>query len=165
MQPKIRYKMLSLSYDLLNRVMVLLEPKEIKALYESSTNVKTAVKETIQHTNFVLECKIILSNEEVKWFETNKIKVKLLEECKVDNGNNCYWYKNGKTHRDNDLPAIIYSNGDLKWYKNGKLERDNDLPSIIYSNGSQMWYKNGKLERDNNLPVIIGSTGIQYWLV
>jgi hypothetical protein len=31
---------------------------------------------------------------------------------------NQYWYKNGLPHRDNDLPAIIYSNGSQHWFKN-----------------------------------------------
>jgi hypothetical protein len=50
--------------------------------------------------------------------------------------------KNGKQHRDNDLPAVIYSSGSQFWFKNGKKHRDNDLPSIIYANGDQYWYKN-----------------------
>ncbi len=31
------------------------------------------------------------------------------------------WYKNGEIHRDNDLPAIIYSDGYKVWYVNGRL--------------------------------------------
>jgi len=53
------------------------------------------------------------------------------------------WYKNGKRHRDNDLPAIIHHNGTQEWYKNGKLHRDNNLAAIIYPDGSQLWYQNG----------------------
>src|SRR5271156_3656884 len=33
-----------------------------------------------------------------------------------------------KLHRDNDLPARIYTHGTHEWYQNGKLYRDNDLP-------------------------------------
>jgi hypothetical protein len=29
------------------------------------------------------------------------------------------------------IPAIIYFNR-KKWYKNGKIHRDNDLPAVIY---------------------------------
>ena len=43
-------------------------------------------------------------------------------------------------HRDNDLPAIIYNNGDKEWYKNSKLHRDNDLPAIIRADGTQEWW-------------------------
>ena len=44
---------------------------------------------------------MILTDEQIEWFETRNIKLKLLE------------------HRDNDLPAIIWSNGSQYWYKNG----------------------------------------------
>ncbi len=47
-------------------------------------------------------------------------------------------------HRDNDLPAVILSNGTQKWFQNGKVHRDNDLPAIIWSDGTQEWYQNGK---------------------
>jgi len=36
---------------------------------------------------------------------------------------NLGWYKNGKLHRDNDKPAIIWNNGDMSWYINGKFIR------------------------------------------
>jgi hypothetical protein len=49
----------------------------------------------------------------------------------------------GQLHRDNDQPAIIYSDGSKKWYQNGKLHRDNDQPAIIFADGSKIWYKNG----------------------
>ena len=37
----------------------------------------------------------------------------------IEFSNKKIWYKNGKLHRDNDLPAIEYSNGDKVWCKNG----------------------------------------------
>ena len=40
------------------------------------------------------------------------------------------WYKDGVLHRDNDLPAIEFANGNKEWYQNGNLHRDNDLPAI-----------------------------------
>ena len=53
------------------------------------------------------------------------------------------WYKNGKYHRDGDLPAIEFNNGTKYWYKNDKYHRDGDLPAIEYANGYKLWYKNG----------------------
>ena len=67
-------------------------------------------------------------------------------------------YKNGQLHRDNDLPAVIRSDGTQYWYKNGRLHRDCDLPASIYSDGThetQRWYNNGKCHRDGDLPAII----------
>ena len=82
-------------------------------------------------------------NKEIKWFELKNIKLKLFETYENKNGDQ-YWYKNGLYHRDNDLPAIIFSDGDQYWYKNGKINRDNDLPAVIFSDGSQIWCKKWK---------------------
>ena len=59
-----------------------------------------------------------------------------------------FWYKNGKRHREEDLPAVIHADGSKYWYKNGQSHRDGDLPAKIYEDGSKFWYKNG-LEYDN----------------
>lgn len=97
------------------------------------------------------------------------------------------WYKNGKLHRDNDLPAIIRArggqvwynhgnihckddlpaiidaDGDQYWYKNGKLHREDDKPSVIHSNGDQQWYKHGNLHRDDDQPAIVCADGEKHW--
>src|SRR3989344_2097281 len=54
------------------------------------------------------------------------------------------WYKNGKRHRENDKPAVVWSDGTQEWYKNGQLHRENDKPATVWSDGTQEWYKNGK---------------------
>ncbi len=54
------------------------------------------------------------------------------------------WYQHGKLHRDNDLPAVIYTNGTQMWYQHGKLHRDNDLPAVIYSDGAVEYWINDK---------------------
>ena len=90
------------------------------------------------------------------------------------------WYKNGKLHRDCDLPAYIdlkHPKTYLKWYKNGKIHRDGDKPAVIENskrkgqigdvsvsreNIIEIWYKNGSMHRDNDLPAYIdGNT--QKW--
>ena len=38
-------------------------------------------------------------------------------------GTKC-WYQNGKYHRDNDQPAIIYADGSKSWYQNGKFIKE-----------------------------------------
>jgi hypothetical protein len=150
----------SLPYDLLDKILQFQKPTEIIALYESS---KELIEETIKHTNFIVECKVVLSNGEIEWFESKNIKVKLLEEYEIDKNGNQIWYKNGKRHRDNDLPATINKDGSQCWYKNDELHRDNDLPAVKFPNGYQKWYQNGVLHRDNDLPAIIFSTGDQVW--
>jgi hypothetical protein len=76
----------------------------------------------------------------------------------IDEYGNERWYnKDHQLHRNNDLPAIIWSNGSKFWCKNGRYHRDNDLPAVIYSNGNKEWYQNGKQHRDNDQPVTIYS--------
>jgi antitoxin component YwqK of YwqJK toxin-antitoxin module len=156
--------LVTLPYDIQYRILLFLKPEEIIALYESFEDV---IQEMIKHTNFIVECKVVLSDEEIEWFETKKITVKLLEEYKIDErcDERCdeYWYKNGKLHHDNDLPAIIYEDGEKRWYKNGQIHRENDLPAVICPYGYQVWYKNGEFHRENDFPAIILPDGTQYW--
>ena len=179
--------MFTLATDVQKIILEFLDPQEIKALYESCDISKVMFEELTKHTNFIIDCKRILSNEELKWFNFTNIKLKLLETHRINiygdqywykNGkyhrdndlpaiiliNGCqYWYKNGLQHRDNDLPAVIEANGDLYWYINGKCHRDNDLPAVIYTDGTKKWFKNGLRHRDNDLPAIICTNGYQFW--
>jgi len=34
------------------------------------------------------------------------------------------WYKNDQLHRDNNKPAIIYSNGYMAWYIDGEFIKE-----------------------------------------
>ena len=74
------------------------------------------------------------------------------------------WYKNGKWHRDDDLPAIEYATGTKEWYKNGKRHRENDMPAIEYANGNKEWYLNGKRHRENG-PAIEKFDGTKRWFI
>ena len=74
------------------------------------------------------------------------------------------WLRNGKAHRENDLPAVVSGNQKLrKWFKNGLLHRDDDKPAEICTNKDNItlvgWYQNGKRHRDNDLPAIIIENG------
>jgi hypothetical protein len=82
-----------------------------------------------------------------------------------EDGNVIFCNEKSQWHRDNDLPAIIWSDGSQFWYVNGEIHRDNDLPAIIYANGHKEWWVNGKLHRDNGLPAVIYSNGRQEWCV
>jgi len=39
---------------------------------------------------------------------------------KIDGYGTQEWYLNDKLHRENDLPAIIWSNGNQEWWLNNK---------------------------------------------
>lgn len=64
------------------------------------------------------------------------------------------WYKRGKIHRDNDLPAVMAA-GYKIWYQNGRKHRDNDLPAVIRADGTEMWFRKGKWHRDEGQPAVI----------
>ena len=73
------------------------------------------------------------------------------------------YHKNGKLHRDGDLPAIEYVNGRKEYYKNGERHRDGDLPAIEHVNGSKYYYKNDNLHRDGDLPAIEYPDGSKHY--
>lgn len=73
------------------------------------------------------------------------------------------WHKDGKLHRDDDLPAVIYDSDYQLWYKEDRLHRDNDLPAVKNYDGTQMWYKEGKLHRDNDLPAYISNKTVVWY--
>ena len=64
-------------------------------------------------------------------------------------------------HSYEDRP--VYTYGTSRWYKDGKLHRDGDLPAVICADGTQQWYKEGELHRDGDLPAVIQADGRQYW--
>jgi hypothetical protein len=152
----------TIATDVQKLTMEFLEPEEIKTLYETYEETKVMFEELTKHTNFVVDCKRIMTNEELQFFESQNIQLKLLETYELKNGDQ-YWYKNGVIHRDHDLPAVIYSNGSQYWYQNGLIHRDNDLPAIIFVSGTEHWYQNGLLHRDNDLPAMVYSNGHQQW--
>ena len=113
--------MFSLATDVQKIIMEFLDPQEIKELYETCKYSKVIFEELTKHTNFIVDCKEIITDNIIKWFELKNIKLKLLETYKNDEFGSQYWYKNGKLHRDNDLPAVIYLDGTQCWYKNGEI--------------------------------------------
>lgn len=83
----------------------------------------------------------------------------------IDKNGKKAWYQNGNPHRDGDRPAVIAANGIEKaWYKNGDLHRDDDKPAII-SKGARRWYKRGLSHRDNHFPAIEHADGQREWWV
>jgi len=43
---------------------------------------------------------------------------------------------------------IIDENGTKRWFnKAGKLHRENDMPAVMFTSGTKLWYKNGKFIR------------------
>ena len=85
---------------------------------------------------------------------------------KVEDNGDTRWHQkqlDGKLllHRENDLPAIEYANGNKYWLLNGQYHRDNG-PAVEYADGTKFWYQNGQYHRDNG-PAIECANGHKYW--
>jgi len=74
-----------------------------------------------------------------------------------------FWYYNDLLHRENDQPAIMHHDGSQSWYYNDKLHRENDQPAVVYSTGSKEWWYGGKRHRENNRPAVIRYNGEEHW--
>ena len=77
--------------------------------------------------------------------------------------------KNGKLHSYIDAPAGVNLNKNGKivseeWYYEDKLHRENDKPAVVYSDGKKFWYYNGRTHRENGKPAVIFPNGRkEYW--
>ena len=82
-----------------------------------------------------------------------------------DDGSRTRWYHQGKLHRDDDLPAVEWTNGSKEWRVHGKRHRDGDKPAVELADGSLEWWMDGELHRDGDKPAIVWSDGHQEWWV
>lgn len=96
------------------------------------------------------------------------------------------WYRNGKTHRLNDLPALIKSHNNREteylFAIDGKCHREYDKPARYIISGPYkeneipeprsgedevFYFKNGYLHRDGGLPAVFRKNGCiksyEYW--
>lgn len=96
--------------------------------------------------------------------------------------NKSEWYRNGKLHRENDLPARLITDDNEQptleaYFYNGKFHRENDEPAyivtncykiwynhgdiqhILWNDGAEKWFKNGLLHREGGLPALIHADG------
>lgn len=70
----------------------------------------------------------------------------IIKQGKVKEKDGFFWYKNGKLHREGDLPAAEYTSGSKEWYQHGLLHRENK-PAQIWATGQEKWWLNGQLHR------------------
>ena len=82
-----------------------------------------------------------------------------------------FWYKNGKRHREGDLPAV-YSRTNSEWYENGKRHREGGLPAVVFMGrdlfspgGYNEWWVNGVRHREGGLPALQAQNGRSEWWV
>lgn len=150
---------LELPSDVQKIMLDFLNISEINILYSSSKSVIEMLKILSEHNNFSVVSNVVLSDKLSEIYKYRNIKVRLVKTEIYE-----IWYnKYGLKHRDDDMPAVIYSNGNKGWYKNGKLDRKNDLPAMIGNNGEEYWFEDGLLHREDDLPAIIKPNGTRLY--
>jgi hypothetical protein len=104
------------------------------------------------------------------FWSSDELAVCWYKEGKLHRGNNLpamisckfqTWYKFGQRHRDNDLPAVIYKNGDKEWWVEGLRHRNYDRPAII-TKLSKTWFSNGACHRNFGLPAHIEDGSLRW---
>lgn len=55
-----------------------------------------------------------------------------------------YYNEKNEIHNVNDEPALIYKSGTKIWCKNDQYHRDNGLPAVIWSDGREEYWVDGE---------------------
>lgn len=96
---------------------------------------KSLVDITIEHNH-------ILFNQ-TKYYITNSYK-EMINDIEhlvlVIEDKSYFYFVNNLLHRENDLPAITWSEGSKIWAVNGQIHRNKPLPSIIWNFGKNEYY-------------------------
>jgi hypothetical protein len=151
-----------LNYDIQNEILRFLTDQDLLNLFNSCENAKVMMKELATQVRFKIDCDyIILKDKEIEMLKAYNIPFQLWEYCDYDAWDFTY-YLNGKIHRDNDEPAMMFEDGTARWYQHGLTHRDNDKPAYI-TNTIEYWYQYGKLHRDNDKPALIDEYGNHEW--
>ena len=155
--------MFTLPSDMQKLICDFLDLREINVLYSVSKCSKEMFEVLTEHTNFTINAKVILTDEQIEWFESRNIKVNLLKEVINNTWGTCtFWYTNGELNGpDDDSPAIKSANGSKEYYKKGRRHRLNG-PALIYVSGTEEWWENGSRHRLNG-PAIKCANGDEEW--
>lgn len=79
----------------------------------------------------------------------------------VDADGSLIWTRGKKLHRDNDLPAVIRTDGTKEWYRDGIKHRENGPARV--SPAAMHWFQHGKLHRPDG-PAIVKDTE-EHWFL
>jgi len=151
--------MFTLPSDIQKLMCDFLGLRDINVLYCLSKSSIEMFKVLTEHTNFTINAKDVLTDEQIEWFESRNIKVNLFKEV-VINSWPTHWYTNGYLDGpDDDSPAVEYVNGAQEYYKKGIRHRLNG-PAKIFSSGTEEWWENGLRHRLNGPAIIQKSDGV-----
>lgn len=95
-------------------------------------------------------------------------KVEYSMECsrvRPNEGVKKIWMKDGKRHRVNGLPAVIFDCGTRMWYQGGVPYRPHGLPTYVTEGGILIWLDDeARFHRDGDLPAVIDTKCMaMYW--
>ena len=102
-----------------------LSVKNFVSIYYCNKKSMQLLENIVKNPNFILKPTTIVKDKYVEWFIKKSVKVNYLIDHCIDKYNSKIWTKNGKCHRDNDLPAIIKENKRKEYYKNGRRYNPN----------------------------------------
>jgi hypothetical protein len=90
----------------------------------------------------------------------------------VQSSTNAEWYKDGKRHREGGLPAVVLTDKKIicsgvynEWWENGVRHREGDLPAIETGNRHREWWVKGQRHREGDQPAVITALGYSEWWV
>ena len=71
--------------------------------------------------------------------------------------------RQGRFHRENDLPAKVLSSTHKEWWIHGQLSRENDQHTVEID-GTRKWYVNGVLHREHGPAIIKNDGTLMYYI-
>ncbi len=91
-----------------------------------------------------------------------------LPRTNIDGAGKTY-LNNGMIGRLKDKPAVISKWGS-EWVIDGSRDRDNDLPAVIHTDGTWVWYHRNKVHRSNDMfgkprPAVIYKDGHKRYFI
>lgn len=89
----------------------------------------------------------------IPWEDEKAFDAKEIEINPVNRNNETTYYSLGKKHRVNGYATLTKDGGKL-WYQDGKLHRDDDLPAVIWANGNRSWYNKGTPYTESQMEVV-----------
>jgi len=146
-----------LNYDVLMKIVLFVEPHDIKRLCEFSFEADKIITDLFaKNLHFNIPCKMYIVDDVVDWFNIKNFRLDLLMEIKINhNWGMTLYFRNNELHRDDDLPAVIWLSGRKEWYQNGELHRKNDQPAVYVDDFYKAWYCRHKLHRNHDQPAIV----------
>lgn len=127
---------------------------------------RETLKRVIQLRAWFQFCSVKITCDKIEWFQNNQLHRNnaAAVEYIFSNGEWCKkWYYRDQLHRENNRPAIKWSDGDKSWWYKGQRHRENDKPALRWANGEESWWYHGQRHRENDKPAVVLPDGTKQW--